>query len=187
MGSGLAVLRGYQPAWLPHDLAAGLVLTTMLVPVGIARRGRLRRARHLRPVRHHRPSPRLRPVGPSRILVLGPDSSLAALIFSVVVPLSAGDPARAVALAGAMALVSGLVCILAGLLRLGFITELLSKPIRYGYMNASLRRAHQPAPEALQDLHRIAGTAARSVEHRLPGGRRATHPMTLGSAPRRWS
>ena len=78
---------------------------------------------------------RLRPVRPSRILVLGPDSSLAALIFSVVVPLSAGDPARAVALAGAMALVSGVVCILAGLLRLGFITELLSKPIRYGYMN----------------------------------------------------
>ena len=73
--------------------------------------------------------------GPSRILVLGPDSSLAALILAVVLPLSAGDPARAVALAGMMAVVSGLVCIVAGLLRLGFITELLSKPIRYGYMN----------------------------------------------------
>ena len=73
--------------------------------------------------------------GPSRILVLGPDSSLAALILAVVLPLSGGDPMRAVALAGMMAVVSGLVCILAGLLRLGFITELLSKPIRYGYMN----------------------------------------------------
>jgi high affinity sulfate transporter 1 len=71
--------------------------------------------------------------GPSRILVLGPDSSLAALILAVVLPL--GDPVRAVAVAGMMAVVSGLVCILAGLLRLGFITELLSKPIRYGYMN----------------------------------------------------
>jgi len=73
--------------------------------------------------------------GPSRILVLGPDSSLAAVIFGVVVPLSGGDPDRAIALAAAMAIVSGTVCILAGIARLGFITELLSKPIRYGYMN----------------------------------------------------
>ena len=42
---------------------------------------------------------------------------------------------RAVALAGMMAIVSGMVCILAGVARLGFVTELLSKPIRYGYMN----------------------------------------------------
>ena len=73
--------------------------------------------------------------GPSRILVLSPDSALAAVILAVVAPLSAGDPRRAVALAGAMALVSGVVCVAAGLARLGFITELLSKPIRYGYMN----------------------------------------------------
>jgi MFS superfamily sulfate permease-like transporter len=71
--------------------------------------------------------------GPSRIL--GPDSSLAAVILAVVLPHSGADPTRAVALAGMMAVVSGVVCILAGLLRLGFITELLSKPIRYGYMN----------------------------------------------------
>src|SRR5690606_36922021 len=73
--------------------------------------------------------------GPSRILVLGPDSALAALILAVVLQQSGGDPMRAVALAGAMAVVSGLACILFGLLRLGFVTELLSKPIRYGYMN----------------------------------------------------
>jgi high affinity sulfate transporter 1 len=73
--------------------------------------------------------------GPSRILVLGPDSSLAAVILAVVLPLSGGDPIRAVPLASMMAVVSGLVCILIGLLRLGFVTELLSKPIRYGYMN----------------------------------------------------
>jgi high affinity sulfate transporter 1 len=73
--------------------------------------------------------------GPSRIMVLGPDSSLAAIILGVVLPLSGGDPHRAVALASVMAIVSGTVCILAGVARLGFITELLSKPIRYGYMN----------------------------------------------------
>ena len=73
--------------------------------------------------------------GPSRILVLGPDSSLVALILAVVLPLAAGEPQRAMALAGMMAVASGLLCILAGVARLGFVTELLSKPIRYGYMN----------------------------------------------------
>jgi high affinity sulfate transporter 1 len=73
--------------------------------------------------------------GPSRILILGPDSALAAVILSVVLPLSAGDSQRAVHIAGMMALVSGVLCVAAGLARLGFITELLSKPIRYGYMN----------------------------------------------------
>jgi high affinity sulfate transporter 1 len=49
--------------------------------------------------------------------------------------LSAGEPQRAIALAGAMAIVAGLVSVAAGVARLGFVTELLSKPIRYGYMN----------------------------------------------------
>ena len=74
--------------------------------------------------------------GPSRILVLGPDSSLAAVILAVVAAaVRRAIPQRAVALAGMMAIVSGVVCIAAGLARLGFVTELLSKPIRYGYMN----------------------------------------------------
>jgi high affinity sulfate transporter 1 len=128
-------LRHYEIGWVRHDLAAGLVLTSVLVPVGIAYAvaagvpaicglyatifGLLAYALF----------------GPSRVLVLGPDSSLVALIVGVVVPLSGGDSQRAVALAGMMALVSGMLCVLAGIARLGFVTELLSKPIRYGYMN----------------------------------------------------
>jgi len=114
---------------------AGLVLTTMLVPVGIA----YAEASGLPGI--HGLYATIVPLlvyavfGPSRILVLGPDSSLAAVILAVVLPRSGGDPERAVVLAGMMAIVSGTVCILAGLFRLGFITELLSKPIRYGYMN----------------------------------------------------
>jgi high affinity sulfate transporter 1 len=132
---GLEVLRRYQAAWLPSDVAAGLVLTTMLVPVGIA----YAVASGLPGINglYATIVPLLAYAlfGPSRIFVLGPDSALAAVILSVVLPLSAGDPGRAVALAGVMAIVSGAVCILIGLLRLGFITDLLSKPIRYGYMN----------------------------------------------------
>ncbi|MDH4564013.1 sulfate permease [Pseudomonas sp. BN411] len=132
---GLKLLQEYQPAWLPRDLVAGLVLTTMLVPVGIAYAeasgvpGIYGLYATIVPLLAYAL------FGPSRILVLGPDSALAAIILAVVMQLSGGDPMRAIALASAMALVSGLVCIAAGLLRLGFITELLSKPIRYGYMN----------------------------------------------------
>jgi high affinity sulfate transporter 1 len=132
---GIRMLREYQPGWLPKDLVAGLVLTAMLVPVGIAYAqasgvpGIYGLYATIVPLLAYAL------FGPSRILVLGPDSALAAIILAVVLPLSGGDPLRAITLASAMALVSGLVCIGAGLLRLGFITELLSKPIRYGYMN----------------------------------------------------
>ena len=132
---GLQTLRRYQPAWLRHDIVAGLVLTTMLVPVGIA----YAVASGVPGI--HGLYATIVPLlayalfGPSRILVLGPDSSLAAVILAVVLPQSGGDPTRAIALAGMMAIVSGTVCILAGVARLGFVTELLSKPIRYGYMN----------------------------------------------------
>ena len=129
------MLRQYQPAWLPQDIIAGVVLATMLVPVGIAYAvasgvpGIYGLYATIVPLLAYAM------FGPSRILVLGPDSSLAAVILGVVLPLSGGDPQRAVALAGALAIVSGAVCVLAGVARLGFITELLSKPIRYGYMN----------------------------------------------------
>jgi high affinity sulfate transporter 1 len=132
---GLQVLRRYDPAWLPSDLMAGLVLTTMMVPVGIAYAvasgvpGIYGLYATIVPLLAYAL------FGPSRIMVLGPDSSLAAVILAVVLPLSGGDPMRAVTLASLMAVVSGLVCILIGVMRLGFITELLSKPIRYGYMN----------------------------------------------------
>jgi high affinity sulfate transporter 1 len=132
---GLALLRSYESSWLPRDIIAGLVLTTMLAPVGVA----------------YAVASGVGPIyglyatvacllayavfGPSRILVLGPDSSLATIIFGVIAPLSAGDPGRAVALAGMMSLVSGTLLVLAGIARLGFVTDLLSKPIRYGYMN----------------------------------------------------
>ena len=132
---GLQTLLSYQSAWLRHDIVAGLVLTTMLVPVGIA----YAVASGVPGI--HGLYATIIPLlayalfGPSRIMVLGPDSSLAAVILAVVAPLSGGDPMRAIGIAGMMAIVSGTVCILAGLARLGFVTELLSKPIRYGYMN----------------------------------------------------
>ncbi|RKT13996.1 high affinity sulfate transporter 1 [Paraburkholderia sp. RAU2J] len=132
---GIQVVKGYQASWLPKDLAAGLVLTTMLVPVGIAYAAASGVPGVCGLYATIVPLLAYAVFGPSRILVLGPDSALAAPILAVVAPLAAGDPSRAIAVASMMAVVSGVVCIVMGILRLGFITELLSKPIRYGYMN----------------------------------------------------
>jgi high affinity sulfate transporter 1 len=132
---GLITLRHYDRSWLRHDLVAGVVMTTMLVPVGIA----YAEASGVPGINglYATIVPLLAYAlfGPSRILVLGPDSSLAAVILAVVLPLSGGDPGRAIGVAGMMAILSGVICVAAGFARLGFITELLSKPIRYGYMN----------------------------------------------------
>jgi high affinity sulfate transporter 1 len=132
---GLDTLRRYERAWLPQDVFAGVVLATMLVPVGIAYSAASGLPGIYGLYATIVPLLAYALFGPSRILVLGPDSALAAVILGVVTPLSGGDPLRAVTLAGMMAIVSGMVCILAGIARLGFVTELLSKPIRYGYMN----------------------------------------------------
>src|ERR1700751_297210 len=132
---GLQMLSEYQAAWFPRDVMAGLVLAPMLVPVGIAYAEAAGVPGICGLYATIVPLLAYALFGPSRILILGPDSALAPLILTVVVPLSAGDPQRAVAIGGMIAIVSGILCVGAGLGRLGFITELLSKPIRYGYMN----------------------------------------------------
>src|SRR4051812_29839703 len=134
---GVRALSGYRRPWLVKDLVAGVVLTTLLVPQGMA----------------YAELAGLPPItglyttimcllgyavfGPSRILVLGPDSSLGPMIAATILPLVAagGDPERAVALASMLALMTAVVMIAAGVAGLGFIADLLSKPTMIGYMN----------------------------------------------------
>ncbi len=117
------------------DLVAGAVITAFLVPVGMG----YSQAAGLPPV--HGLYATVLPLlayalfGPSRILVLGPDSSLAPLIAASILPLAGGDPGRAVALAGALAIGCGIIALAAGFARFGFVTELLSMPVRIGYLN----------------------------------------------------
>ena len=130
-------MRTYRRAWLSGDIVAGVVLTALLVPQGMA----------------YAELAGLPPVtglyttvlallayalfGPSRILVLGPDSALGPLIAAALVPLvdAQADPARAVALASMLALLMGALCIAAGLARLGVLAQFLSKPVRVGFLN----------------------------------------------------
>ena len=134
---GLAALTSYRARWLPKDVTAGLVLTALLVPQGMA-------------YAELAGLPAITGLytsilclvgyaifGPSRILVLGPDSSLGPMIAATILPLVAanGDPARAVALASALALLAGAITVLAGVCGLGFVADLISKPTMIGYLN----------------------------------------------------
>jgi high affinity sulfate transporter 1 len=131
----IAAVRDYRRAWFAKDLGAGLVLTAMLVPIGMG----YAQAAGLPAI--HGLYATIVPLlvyallGPSRILVLGPDSALAGLIAATILPMAAGDSERAVALAGALAILSGAFCLIAGLSGAGIVADLFSKPIRYGFLN----------------------------------------------------
>ena len=130
------MVRTYHRGWLPADLIAGVVLAAILVPQGMA-------YAELAGV------PAVNGLyttiacligyalmGPSRVLVLGPDSSLGPLIFAAITPLIAGGgPETAIALAGMLALLVGGIEILLGLAKLGVIADLLSKEVQVGYLN----------------------------------------------------
>jgi high affinity sulfate transporter 1 len=128
-------LRGYERRWLANDAVAGVVVVSLLVPAGMA----YAQASGLPAVTglYATIVPLLvyALVGPSRVMVMGPDSALAPLILAAIVPLAADGPAEAIALAGTLSIIVGLVGVLAGLARFGFLAELLSTPVRYGYLN----------------------------------------------------
>ncbi|MCR8898024.1 SulP family inorganic anion transporter [Gordonia amicalis] len=134
---GLATARGYKREWLRTDVTAGLVLTALLIPAGMGYAEAAGLPAYAGLWATIVPLLAYAVVGPSKILVLGPDSSLAPLIAAAVLPLAAvGDPEDALALAGILAVLVGAILLLGGFLRLGFVTELLSKPLRLGYLNA---------------------------------------------------
>lgn len=133
---GLETARGYRRAWLLPDLRAGVVLTALLIPAGIGYAEVAGLPPQTGLYATILPLIAYAIFGPSRILVLGPDSALAPIIAAAILPFALGDDERAVALAGLLALMVGLILLVGGLLRLGFVTDLISKPIRVGYLNA---------------------------------------------------
>ncbi|WP_334035097.1 SulP family inorganic anion transporter [Burkholderia cepacia] len=180
---GIALLTHYRRAWLSRDLYAGIALSAVLVPVGMS----YAQAAGLPAVTGlHASIAALLAyalLGPSRILVLGPDSALAALIAGAIAPLADHDPQRAIALAGALALSAGTICILLGTLRLGFVTDLLSRPIQYGYLNGiAIALAIGRLPELL-GMPAAGGDVFSSVPpivHALAEGRFSADAALLG-------
>ncbi len=134
---GLRVISSYQRTWLAKDIIAGVVLTTLLVPQGMA----YAELAGLPPITGLYTSILCllgyAVFGPSRILVLGPDSSLGPMIAATILPLVAanGDAKRAIALASLLAIMVAAIMILGAVAKLGFIADLISKPTMIGYMN----------------------------------------------------
>ncbi len=130
------MISTYRRSWLPRDLMAGLVLTAILVPQGMA----YAELAGLPPITGLYTSilclVGYAVLGPSRILVLGPDSSLGPMIAATILPLAGADghPERAIALASMLAIMVGAIMFVAGLARLGFVADLLSRPTQIGYM-----------------------------------------------------
>jgi len=128
---------GYRREWLARDVMAGVVLSTLLVPQGMA----YAELAGLPPITGLYTSILCllgyAVAGPSRILVLGPDSSLGPMIAATILPLAGadGDPARAIALASMLAIIVGAIMVVGAVARLGFIADLISKPTMIGYMN----------------------------------------------------
>src|SRR5271155_1915560 len=127
----------YRREWLIRDIVAGIVLSTLLVPQGMA----YAELAGLPPITGLYTSILCllgyAVAGPSRILVLGPDSSLGPMIAATILPLAGadGDPKRAIALASLLAIMVAAIMILAAVAKLGFIADLISKPTMIGYMN----------------------------------------------------
>jgi high affinity sulfate transporter 1 len=134
---GLRAIRSYRREWLARDVVAGVVLSTLLVPQGMA----YAELAGLPPITGLYTSIMCllgyAVFGPSRILVLGPDSSLGPMIAATIVPLAGagGDPERAIALASMLAIIVGAIMILGAMAKLGFIADLISRPTMVGYMN----------------------------------------------------
>ena len=131
------MLSSYRTSWAPRDIVAGLVLTTLLVPQGMA----YAELAGLPPITGLYTSilclAGYAIFGPSKILVLGPDSSLGPMIAATILPLlgADGSPTRAIALASMLALLVGAFMVAGGVAKLGFVADLLSKPTMIGYMN----------------------------------------------------
>ena len=134
---GIGLIRNYNRDWLKTDLVAGLTVFAILVPSCLAY-GELAG---------------FEPViglyaalvamiayalfGSSRQLIVGPDATIAILVAIIVAPLALGDPTRYAALAAALTILIGLICLFGGYFKFGFVADFLSKPILTGYIAAT--------------------------------------------------
>ncbi|WP_433572092.1 SulP family inorganic anion transporter [Streptomyces sp. CA-251247] len=131
---GVAVLAGYRRSWLRGDLFAGVTVAAYLVPQVMAYAS----VAGLPPVAGLwaiLPALVLYAVlGSSRVLSVGPESTTALMTAAVIGPLAGGDPGRYAVLAASLAVVVGLLCLVAWAVRLGFVADLLSRPVLVGYL-----------------------------------------------------
>jgi SulP family sulfate permease len=134
---GLAVFSYYRGEWFAGDLLAGISVCVIMIPSVIAYAGLM----GLPP--QHGLYAAFVPLliyplfASSRQVIVGPDIAISLLIASTIGPLAGGDPAHAAALAALVALLSGVLLLLAAWANLGAVADFLSKPVLVGYMSGA--------------------------------------------------
>jgi high affinity sulfate transporter 1 len=131
---GLRVMRTYKVSWLSKDLAAGITLGLVMVPVGLAF-GDMAGLPMAGLYSGMLPLIAYALFGSSRQVIIGTSTAMAALIAISVMPLAGGDAVRLAALAGVLGLLIGVLCIFGSLFRLGFLADLLARPVNIGFMH----------------------------------------------------
>ena len=180
------LLRRRRGADLHRDVVAGVVLAALLVPQGMA----YAQLAGVPPVTGLYAT--LVPLvvyfllGPSRILVLGPDSAVSPLVAAAIIPLAAaGDASARIALAGLLAILVGSIMLAGGLARFGFVTELLSMPVRLGYlMGIAVTVIVAQLPEALRVLGRRGELPAGECATSSRDSTRPTRPRSRSASRR---
>jgi high affinity sulfate transporter 1 len=174
---GLATLKSYKASFLPHDLAAGLTLGAVMVPVGLAY-GELAGLPLAGLYGSMLPLIAYALFGSSRLLIVGPDTAMAAIVAVAVAPLALGDAGRLALLAAGLGVMTGVLCLLAGLLRLGFVANFLSKPVIVGFMHGlAVVVAVAQLPKVL-GIKAAGETALEQLLNALPQ-LAGTNPVTL--------
>ena len=132
---GLAALLHYKLADAPADLKAGLAVTAVALPVGIAYAELAGFRPEVGLYSSILPLVAYAIFGTSRQLIVGPDAATCALVAASVAPLAAGDQGTYASLSMVLALLTGVLCIAASFLRLGALADFLSRPILVGFLN----------------------------------------------------
>lgn len=132
---GLVALRDYRRSWFGYDLLAGFSVAAVAVPIAIV----YSQLAGLPPV--HGLYASILPLvayaffGSSRQLIMAPDAATCAIIAATLIPLAGDDSARYVSLSMTLTIMTGALCIAAGVAKLGFLTNFLARPILTGYLN----------------------------------------------------
>lgn len=182
MTPGLTFLTTrYRREWLGRDVLAGIVVATYLVPqvmaysaiVGVPTVTALWTALVSLLV--------YVVVGGSRVLSVGPESTIALLAGLSVAPLAQGDPQRVIVLTSALAIIVGAWCLLGRLLRLGVVADLLSQPLLVGYLGGAAVLMVVGQLGKLTRTH-VEGESIASQVRSFITVATTTHPTTLALA-----
>lgn len=175
---GVRVIATYRPQWLQHDVVAGLVITALLLPQGMAYAELAGLPAVTGLYATMLPLLAYFVFGPSRILVLGPDSAVSPVVAAAIIPIAGASMLARMETASLLALLVGVILAIGAVLRLGFVTDLISKPVRVGYLAGIAVTVLVTQLPKLLGIS-VSGESIFDVVGELAGSLGAFEPVTL--------